>query len=324
MANYKELDVFIAQAKGEVDSKSVEVANARKVMKALAARYIDTKDKSIRTELAQITTELTSTILREKVNYIDLFADVKRTAIDVKANFKFERDLTSAEMGAKGVAGDRGTVTNDFKGMETSFVSTRPFISFLDMASGRLNFDRIAQLSAEKMDRVIAKSLEDTMFNAFSVMSAPNYGTGTGIDQTILKSQINTFGRFGAVSLLGDIETLGKLDTVSGWTSKLPESLALDLNANGYIGTFNTASVIKMTNPLLTGSMTETNLRKDLLYVLCSGDEGRRSLKVQFEGDLIMREHEDFETGDYEMLMGQIFGSAVVGAEHYMGVYRAQ
>jgi len=162
------------------------------------------------------------------------------------------------------------------------------------------------------------------MFNAFSAMSTPNYGTAVGIDQTILKSQINAFGRFGAVSLLGDIETLGKLDTISGWNAKLPEQLAVEHNANGFIGTFNTASVVKMINPLLSGSMVDTNLRKDLLYILCSGDEGRRSLKVQFEGDLIMREHEDFESGDYEMLIGQIFGSAVVNPENYMGIYRAQ
>ena len=322
MAKYKEVDIFIAQAKGEVDSKSPDLASARQTMKDLSQRYVDTKDKGIRTELAQITTEVTSVILREKVNYIDLFADVKRTAIGVKQNFKFETDLTSAQMGAKGVAGDRGTISNDFKSMETSFVSTRPFINFIDLASGRLNFDRIAQLSAEKMDRVIAQSLEATMYNAFSIMAAPNYGTATGIDQTILKAQINAFGRFGGVSLLGDIDSLSKLDTVSGWTSKLPEALAVEHNANGFIGTFNTANVIKMVNPFLPGTLANTSLRKDLLYILTAGDEGRRSLKVQFEGDLIMREHEDFETGDYEMLMGQIFGSAIVGAEHYMGVYR--
>jgi signal peptidase I len=39
---------------------------------------------------------------------------------------------------------------------------------------------------------------------------------------------------------------------------------------------------------------------------------------------LYFREKEDFETGDYEMMMGQIAGFKVVGAEHYMGVYRAQ
>ena len=323
MAKYKEIDIFIAQAKGEVDAKSPDLASARQTMKDLSARFIETKDKSIRTELAQITTEVTNAILREKVNYIDLFADVKRTAIGVKQNFKFETDLTSAQMGAKGVAGDRGTISNDYKSMETSFVSTRPFINFIDLASGRINFDRIAQLSAEKMDRVIAKSLEDTMFNAFSVMASPNYGTGTAIDQAILKAQINAFSRFGGVTLLGDIETLGKFDSIPGWTSKLPEALAIEQNANGFIGTFNTANVVKMVNPFLTGSLVNTNLRKDLLYILCAGDEGRRSLKVQFEGDLIMREQEDFETGDYEMLMGQIFGSAVVGAEHYMGVYKA-
>lgn len=319
--NYKEVDIFIAQAKGEVDSKSPELAEARQTMKDLSARYVDTKDKGIRTELAEITTVVTNEVLRGKTNYIDLFADVARTGVNVKQQFEIERDLTSAEITAKGVAGDRGTVTKEYVGLETTHVTTRPFIPYLDLASGRINFDSISAKSAEKMDQKIVKYLEDTMFNAFSVLASPNYGTATGIDQTILKNQINTFGRFGQVSLLGDINGISQLTSLDSFASKLPEQLAIEHNNNGFIGTYNTANVIKMLNPLLRGSLTETALRRDLLYILSSGDAAQRSLKVQFEGDLYMREHEDFETGDYEMMMGQIFGAKVVGSEYYMGIY---
>lgn len=324
MAKYKEIDIFIAQARGEVDPKSVALAEARGTMRDLAAKFIETKDKSIRTELAQITTEVTNQILRGKTNYLETFADVARTGIGEKKQFEIERDLTSAEWTAKGVAGDRGTITKEYVGMDTKHITTRPFISFMDLATNRINFDRIAQLSAEKMDQAITKEMETVLFNAFSIMASPNYETAAGINQALLKNQINTFGTFGQVNLLGDISKLGLLDNISGWNAKLPEALALEHNANGFIGTFNTANVMKLVNPLLRGSLTETALRKDLLYILSGGDASQRSLKVQFEGDLYMREKEDFETGDYEMMMGQIAGFKVVGAEHYMGVYRAQ
>jgi hypothetical protein len=321
---YKEVDTFIAQAKGEIDSKSPQLAEARQTMKDLSAKFIETKDKGIRTELAQITTTVTNTILRGKTNYLETFADVARTAINEKVQFEIERDLTSAEFTAKGVAGDRGTLTKEYVGMTTKHVTTRPYISWMDLATGRINFDRIAALSAEKMDNALTKEMETVLFNAFSVMASPNYETAVGIDQTLLKNQINTFGSFGQPTLLGDISKLALLDNISGWNGKLPEALALEHNANGFIGTFNTANVIKLVNPLLRGSLTQTQLRKDLMYILSSGDASQRSLKAQFEGELYMREKEDFESGDYEIMMGQIAGFKVVGAEHYMGVYRAQ
>jgi len=321
---YKEVDIFLAQAKGEVDSKSPELAEARSAMKDLSAKYIATKDKGIRTELAEITTLVTNQILRGKTNYLESFADVARTGINVKQQFEIEVDLTSAEWTAKGVAGDRGTLTKKYVGMDTKHITTRPSISFMDLASNRINFDRIALLSAEKMDQAITKELETVLFNAFSVLASPNYETAVGIDQTLLKNQINTFAEFGQVSLLGDISKLSLLDNISGWNAKLPEALALEHNANGFIGTFNTANVVKLVNPLLRNSLTTKLLRKDLLYILSGGDASQRGLKVQFEGDVYMREQEDFFTGDYDLMMGCIVGAKVVGSELYMGVYRAQ
>jgi len=36
-----------------------------------------------------------------------------------------------------------------------------------------------------------------------------------------------------------------------------------------------------------------------------------------------MREQEDFNSGDYDLMMGLIVGAKVVGSELYMGVYKA-
>ena len=322
---YKEVDIFLAQARGEVDAKAPELAEARETIKDLSAKYVDTKDKGIRTELAEITTVVANEILRKKTQYIELFGDVKRTKTNERVQFEIERDLTSAEFTAKGVAGDRGTVIKEYTSMATEFVTTRPYIAFLDLASGRISFDSIAAKSAEKMEFAIVNRLETTMFNAFSAMAAPNYGTAAGVAPAVIDPMIDAFGRFGPVSVVGDQTAVGAITTIGGWVpATLPEALAIEYNRNGHIGTYHTANVVKMTNPFRPNTLNNTALRQDLLYILTSGDESRRSLKVQFEGDMIMRENEDFKTGDYEMMMGIMFGAAVVGAEHYMGIYRIQ
>lgn len=321
--NYKEVDIFIAQAKGEIDAKSIELAEARETMKELAGR-VDS-DKGIRKEMGEILTKVVNEAFQQKTNYIDLFADVARTGINVRQNFEYIQDGTTAEFTAKGVAGERGTISKVYDTIATKHITTRPYIQWLDLKSGRINFDDIVLRSVEKMEVAMVQDLETTMYNAFSTFSAPNYGSGTGIDQTILKGQIDAFSRAsnGAVSLIGDVTALSGIDSISGFASKLPESLALQYNKDRFIGVFHGANVVQLPNPFVRGSLTSTVLRTDLLYITPSGDASMRPLKVQFEGDIWYREQEDFVTGDWEQAMGMIYGAKVMSIDTIlMGMYK--
>jgi hypothetical protein len=323
--NYKEVDIFIAQAKGEIDAKSPELAEARETMKDLASRYVDTKDKGIRTEMGEILTTVVNQTFQQKTNYVDLFADTARTGINVKQNFEYIQDGTFAEFTAKGVAGERGTISKVYDTIKTKHLTTRPYIQWLDLKSGRINFDDIVVKSTEKLETKMVQDIEATMYNAFSTFASPNYETGSGIIQTLLKGQIDAFSRAsnGSVSLIGDVTALNGIDSISGWSSKLPESLALEYNRDRFIGVFHGANVVQLPNPFVAGSLTNTVLRTDLLYIVPSGDANSKPLKVQFEGDIYFREKEDFETGDYEMMMGMIYGAKVLSiGPVYMGMYK--
>ncbi len=321
--NYKEVDVFIAQAKGEIDTKSLELAEARETMKELAAR-IDS-DKGIRKEMGEILTVVVNEAFQQRTNYIDLFADTARTGINVRQNFEYIQDGTSAEFTAKGVAGERGTISKVYDTITTKHITTRPYIQWLDLKSGRINFDDIVIRSVEKMEVAMVQDIETTMYNAFSTFAAPNYSTGTGIDSTIINPQIDAFARAsnGAVSLIGDVTALGGIDSIAGFNAKLPESLAIQHNKDRFIGVYHGANVVQLPNPFIRGSLTSTVLRTDLLYIVPSGDASMRPLKIQFEGDIWYREKEDFKTGDWEQAMGMIYGAKVMSIDVVMmGMYK--
>ena len=321
--NYKEVDVFIAQAKGEIDTKSLEAAEARETMKELAAR-IDS-DKGIRKEMGEILTVVVNEAFQQRTNYIDLFADTARTGINVRQNFEYIQDGTSAEFTAKGVAGERGTISKVYDTITTKHITTRPYIQWLDLKSGRINFDDIVIRSVEKMEVAMVQDIETTMYNAFSTFAAPNYNTGTGIDSTIINPQIDAFARAsnGAVSLIGDVTALGGIDSIAGFNAKLPESLAIQHNKDRFIGVYHGANVVQLPNPFIRGSLTSTVLRTDLLYIVPSGDASMRPLKIQFEGDIWYREKEDLETGDWEQAMGMIYGAKVMSIDVVMmGMYK--
>jgi hypothetical protein len=321
--NYKEVDIFIAQAKGEIDAKSTELAEARETMKMLASKVDE--DKGIRKEMGEILTKVVNEAFQQKTNYIDLFADTVRTGINVRQNFEYIQDGTFAQQTAKGVAAERGTISKVYDTITTKHISTRPYIQWLDLKSGRINFDDIVLRSVEKMETLMVQDIETTMYDAFSTFSDPNYNSGTGIDQTILSAQIDAFARAsdGAVSLIGDVTALSGIDSISGFASKLPESLALQYNKDRFIGVFHGANVVQLPNPFVRGSLTDTVLRTDLLYIVPSGVASMRPLKIQFEGDIWFREKEDFDTGDWEQAMGMIYGAKVMSIDTVMmGMYK--
>jgi hypothetical protein len=325
--NYKEVDIFIAQVKGEVDTKSPELAEARETMKELASKLAETKDKGLRTEMGEILTTVVNEGFQQKTNYIDLFADTARTGLNVRQNFEYIQDGTSAEFTAKGVVGERGTISKVYDTITTKHISTRPYIQWLDLKSGRINFDDIVLRSVEKMETLVVQDIETTMYNAFVTFASPNYETGSGLNQTLLKGQIDAFSRAsnGAVSLIGDVTALSGIDSISGFSSKLPESLALQYNRDRFIGVFHSANVVQLPNPFIRGSLTDTILRTDLVYIVPSGNANAKPLKIQYEGDIWFREQEDFITGDWEQAMGMIYGAKVMSIDTVMmGMYVKQ
>ena len=321
--DYKAVEIFSAKLKNEIDEKDIELQEAREAVRLLAQEYVETHDPGIRTEIAQMTAYTVDEALRERTNYIDLIADRKDVDYGEKAIFITELDGLTADITAKGVAPERSTNKRKTETVDTKFVSTRPYIGFMDLATGRINFDRMAEQAADKIDNAIVKELEEVLYNSFSTFASPNYGKGTGVEPSVLDDQIDAFMRLGGVTLVGDVQAIGKITSIDGF-DRVPDEMIMDFNKNRHFGIYRGANVVQLINPLVRGSLTDTMLRRDLIYIIPTGSPEMRPLKVLFEGDMVMRERENFEDGSYEMVLGKHFGAKVVGAEHYLGIYEIE
>jgi hypothetical protein len=323
----KAVEIFSAVALNKMKETEVEVAEAREAIKELAANPTPNN----RYEIGQLVGFTVNDILKERVNYLNDIADTKTVAIGEKAMFTTKLDGIEAFIQAKGSTTQRSKVFQKESTLDTIAVSTRPYINFLDLASGKVNFDEIVSEAAYKMEIKMMQYIEDVFYAAFitaGTYSSPNYASGSGVIKTTIDPQIVAFQRFGAVSLLGDISVISKLSVLTGFvqtgtTYQHDPAIINEHNRNGFIGIYNACNVAKLVNPFEEGSLSTTILRNGLIYILPSGMKEMRPLKVVIEGSVSPMDQTNIDDRSFELRLDQHFGAGlVIGSRAYMGLYR--
>lgn len=310
---YKEAEIFTAAIRNQADI--AELNEARETMRQLANLAVENNDAGIANEFAQISTVIVNEIYDDTISFIETFADMQSVGYNEKLVFEYDVDLTEAQETAKGVAAESSTVARKYSAMKTTCISTTPTIRWMDLKSGRVKFDDIARNAVRKLDEKTQSYVYEKLVSKLTALSAPNFNTGTGVDTAVLKSMINTFGRFGEVSLVGDIEGITQITDIAGFSDKLPEELAVEHNVKGYVGVFNTANVIKLKNPYIKNSLTDTVFARDILLILPTpSNTAARPLKVGRQGGVEVRTKTDFDTGDFTTTYLQLIGADLVYA----------
>lgn len=273
-------------------------------------------------EIAQILSYVINDGLTERVRYIEDIADVKRTGFGEKAQFQIEIDDLKAMFQAKSASTERSKVSNKYFTLETDEVSIRPVVNFLDLVTGKANFTRIAEKSVNQLELAIVKRIQNAIYAAFSGMSTPNYSAGSGIVAANFDPILHAMTRVGGrPTILGDIEAVSKFTGLTGF-GEVPDSLAIEHNENGMIGTYKGGRIVKLNNPFQANSLTNTELRKDLIYVIPTGDESLRPIKVQFEGGLqSIGAPININSKEMEMRFDQYVGVGAIGVRKLLGVY---
>jgi len=300
------------------NDKKVELAEANREISDMLDDYANPVTRS---EIAQIVGYTVDTILDTRMSYVDSIADVKRTEIGAKAEFKTELDGIQAFIQAKGSTTQRSTMKQSSQLLDTEAVSARPWISFLDLKTGKFDFSKMVLSASYKMELAMLQRIETVMYAAFANYASPNYAAGAGVVKATLDEQIRAFARLGGVSLMGDIDILWKLTALTGFNGVVSQDIINEANRSGSIGTYNSASVVKLANPPVMGSLTTTQLRKDLLYILPSGAAEFRPLKVAWEGDMMSMDANNINDRSFEIQMDKYFGAGIVFAINYMGLY---
>lgn len=303
--------------KSKVDHK--EVKDAHEYIKELASN----PNPNNRYEIAQIMSFIINDGLNERVNYIEQIADVKRTALGEKAQFQVEVDGVKAFFQAKSASTERSKVSTNYFGMETEEVSARPIVNFLDLVTGKVNLVDLANKATTQMELAIVKRIQDSVFAAFSSMSTPNYASGAGIAKAAFDPILHSMMRVsGGASIVGDIEALSKFTGIAGYNGVVPDQYVVEQNQNGMIGSYLGGKLVKLNNPFESGSLTDTVLRKDLVYVIPNGPEELRPIKVQFEGGVqTMDAPANINSKAVEFRFDQYVGVKVGAVRKLLGVY---
>jgi len=312
------VELFSANLVAPENVVASELKDANDFIKELCAN----PNPNNRYEIAQILRLIVDNQLDLALNYLPTIADVKHIDFGQKAQFQIDLPGVKAFFQAKGSTTERSKVGHTYTTLETDEVSVRPAINFYDLLSGKTDFSKVATESAFRMEMAIAAKVQKTLYDAFSAMSAPNYGTGNGVVASVIDPIIYALARLGGVSIMGDIECISKFTALTGFNSIINPEYVKEHNQNGHLGTYKTANIVKMNNQLVQENLTDTVLRKDLLYIVPTGTSANRPLKVVLEGQVSAMEATSINDKMYEVRMDKYVGVGVVGYRKFLGLYK--
>lgn len=326
------------------DSKLVKLMAARVRNERIDSAQLDEANTIInelaqdmspanRHQIAQIVGYTIDELQQHELDFLNTIADQKSIGYGDKAAFRVKTEGIKAYIQAKGSTTARSYVADKQVLLSTEEVSARPAINLMDLRTGRVNMaDLIREANSEmtlkKLEKV-QNVLHDALGNG--TYASPFYGTGTGVNKSVLDSQINYFRRLGPVTILGDIAAVGQMTSLPGIAmnsgdvvyTQRSDSMIDEANLNGYIGRYNACDVVAMTNAYRTGT-TEPILDVNYLYIIPGGMTGdARNLKIVNEGSVSSVEGQDINDMVYEIRLDQWFGVGFVsGRLPTIGAYK--
>lgn len=272
-------------------------------------------------ELNQIVAYTVDSIIDTRLNYIELIAEVKRTAFDERPKFKTKTEGIKAFWQAIGGTADKSKVGHKYSGLEIEELSAMPSSEWGEIAAGRYDFAELTRDVANEFEAKIAQKVQDTLYSTFSGLASPNYGSGTGVVAGTFDPLLSAMQRFGRAAIVGDYEALQKLPALTSISGNTSDDIINEFHRNGLIGFYKGAPVVKLDNPYSGYSGFNTNLNKGYIYIVPALDAASKTLKVQFAGDIQPMQGQDINDRSYVQRFDKHMGAGVVDTRHPLAVY---
>lgn len=318
------VEVATAAARHErLDSNVVE--NANQLIKDLASD----PNPNNKYQIAQLVKFAVNDIVKQDTNFLDMLADVKRVGFGDKAEFDVKLPGVKAFIQAKGATTPRTKNARKTVSLETLSVSARPVINIVELQNGLANAAEIINDASYQMECAMYGYIANVLNTAAAAWSSPYYGTGSGLVKATLDPMIMHWIRVaGGAVLFGDIAENTKLAALTGFaangsTQQFAGNIINEQNQNAVIGTYLSAKVVNLLNPLKEDGTDGFVFNDKKLYIVPTGiDAGMRPLKVVFEGDVFSTEATNIDDLSWEIRLDQYFNAAIAkGVRPYMGMY---
>lgn len=320
------VDVVLAEARHErLDSEVRE--NANQLIRDLASD----PNPNNKYQIAQLVKFAVNDIIKRDTNYLDVLADVKRVGFGDKAEFDVKLPGVKAFIQAKGATTPRTKNSRKTLSLETLSVSARPVINIVELQNGLANAADLINDASYQMECAMYAFIENVLVNAADDWSAPYYGYGSGLVKSTLDPMIMHWIRAaGGAVIFGDIGENTKLAQLTGFTAnstagtqQFAGNIINEQNQNAVIGTYLSAKVVNLLNPLKEDGTDAFVFDAKKLFIVPTGiDAGMRPLKVVFEGDVFSTEATNIDDLSWEIRLDQYFNAAIAkGVRPYMSMY---
>jgi hypothetical protein len=318
------VNVAIAEARKErIDSAVRE--NANKLIKDLASD----PNPNNRYQISQLIKFAVDDIVKRDTNWLDNLADVKRVGFGDKAEFEVKLPGIKAFIQAKGSTTPRTKNAKKTVSLETLSVSARPFINIVELQNGLANAADVINDASYQMECAMGAYIQDVLTTAAATWAAPYYGTGSGLVKGTLDPMVMHWIRVGGgAAIFGDIGENTKLAQLTGFTAnsttqQFSGNIINEQNQNAVIGTYLSAKVVNLANPLKEDGTDSFLYDMKKLFIVPTGvDAGMRPLKVVFEGDVFSTEATNIDDLSWEIRLDQYFNAAIAkGVRPYLSMY---
>jgi hypothetical protein len=322
-SDMKLIKVLASQARNEnvTDEQRTEAAD---IMAELAT---DMSPEN-RYQLAQVFAYTIDELQDSALDFLNTIADQKTVPYGGKPAFNVKTGGIKAYFQAKGSTTPRSMVSGKQILIDTEEVSARPAIPIMQIRTKQVEIADLIREANNEMTNAKIKKIEQVLQASISTYASPFYATGTGINKDALQKQINYFRRFGPVTILGDMEAVSQLASLTGMAmsnslTQHSENQINELNDSGFIGRYMGCNVIALTNAFEADGVTPI-LQTNWLYIIPGGMTGdTRNLKVVTEGSVSAVESQDINDLVYEIRLDQWFGCAfVTGKNPTIGAYK--
>lgn len=318
------VEVALAAARNERIDSEVR-ANADQLIKDLASD----PNPHNKYQIAQLVKFAVDDIIKRDTNWLDNLADVKRVGFGDKAEFEVKLPGVKAFIQAKGATTPRTKNAHKTVSLETLSVSARPVINIVELQNGLANAADLINDASYQMECAMNGYIENVLTTAAATWAAPYYGTGSGLVKSTLDPMVMHWIRAaGGAAIFGDIGETTGLAALTGFaanssTQQYAGNIILEQNLNGVIGTYLSAKVVNLMNPLKEDGTDGFVFNQKKLYIVPTGvDAGMRPLKVVFEGDVFSTEATNIDDLSWEIRLDQYFNAAIAkGVRPYMSMY---
>lgn len=283
-----------------------------------------------RYQIAQLVGFTVNELMKPRTNWLDQVADVKHVGLNERPQFTVRQDGVRAYVQAKGATTARSTVADKAITLDTLAVSARPYVNLTELHANPGKMTDLINEATTQMELAEYGHMQKVLNAAASAWAAPYYAPGSGIVKATLDPMIRHWVRISGgapATIIGDIDMTSKLAEQTGFTyngtmQQFSDSVILEQNNAGMIGTYLGAKVVNLINPPVNGTDTPA-FDCNKLFILPGGiDAGMRPLKVVFEGDVQAIDATHIDDRTFEVRLDQFFNAAVVvGNRPYMSVY---